>query len=288
MTNEFREVEESFSRLKESYNEGRISQREFIDSLKQLRIKDDKGRFWMIGAQTGKWYYFDGNDWVPAKPPSIQDHKAICIYCGFENDLEAEICVRCGSRKPEEAEPPVCPKCGARLEKEGAPCPSCGPAPVRAEAAALAGASPAGASPVAASEHPATAAGRRVFSAAAPREGIVVRSVHAVSFFWFSGVLGLFAGIVFGLAVGATSFFPGFVAGLPSFFQRIQGNIIGGAVFTITGGILGFVVLGGAGLAVACVLNGVLSLIGGLRFETGSAAPAAKEEERPVSSGPFS
>ena len=71
MADQFREVEETFKVLREKFNDRKISQREFIDTLKQLRIKDAEGRFWMIGAQTGKWYYFEGSDWVQAEPPSL-------------------------------------------------------------------------------------------------------------------------------------------------------------------------------------------------------------------------
>ncbi len=102
MGNQFREVEETFALLRQKFNDRRISQREYVDSLKQLRIKDDEGRFWMIGARSGKWYAFESGEWVEAKPPSQLERKAICIACGFENDLEAEFCARCGNRGEDE------------------------------------------------------------------------------------------------------------------------------------------------------------------------------------------
>ncbi|MDP2957399.1 MAG: zinc ribbon domain-containing protein [Longimicrobiales bacterium] len=103
MGDQFREAEDTFALLREKFNDRRISQKEFVDSLKQLRIKDDEGRFWVIGAQSGKWYAFEGGEWVEAKPPSQMERKAICIACGFENDLEAEFCARCGNRGEDEA-----------------------------------------------------------------------------------------------------------------------------------------------------------------------------------------
>ena len=54
MDAKFKDVEAVFSRMK----------RRFRGSLKQLRIKDEEGRFWMIGPQSGKWYFFEGKDWV--------------------------------------------------------------------------------------------------------------------------------------------------------------------------------------------------------------------------------
>jgi hypothetical protein len=97
MADQFREAEATFSILRDKFKDKKISQKEFSDSLKQLRIKDDEGRFWVIGAQSGNWYAFENGEWVEAKPPSQMEKKAICIACGFENDLEAEVCARCGN-----------------------------------------------------------------------------------------------------------------------------------------------------------------------------------------------
>jgi len=260
MSNEFREAEEAFGRLKERYTQGKISQREFIDTLKQLRIKDESGRFWMIGAQTGRWYYFDGNDWIQAKPPSLQDRRAICIHCGYENDIEAEVCIRCGGRPASVHAEPECPRCGAKLENPSAPCPSCAAQP--------------GPSGVA-------AAGTRVGLDAALQESTaVIRSFHPPAFFWFFGILGLFAGILFGILVGATSFFPSFAAGLPGFFRDIQGKLAGGIVYTAAGAVLGFGLFGVAGFAAATFSNGILALVGGLRIDFSLVESVQGEEPR--------
>jgi hypothetical protein len=224
MPDQFREAEVAFRLLLEKFRGRRISQKEFVDSLKQLRIKDDEGRFWVIGAQSGKWYAFENGQWIEAKPPSQMERKAICIACGFENDLEAEFCARCGSR-PDDG------------------------APEAAEAAGKAGLS--------------------ALADAVPEQSggeIVVRSFNVISFFWFFGVLGLFAGILIGLLAGVTGLFTGFVARLPGFFVDHQGDLLGGLSFSIVGAILGFGMGGAAGAAAAAVSNGVLSLVGGLRL----------------------
>ena len=103
MSDQFREAEAAFTRLREKFQAKRITREEFSDSLKRLRIKDDEGRFWVIGAQSGVWYVHEQGRWIEAKPPSQLERKAICIACGFENDLEAERCARCGNRRDEEA-----------------------------------------------------------------------------------------------------------------------------------------------------------------------------------------
>lgn len=232
MGDRFREIEETFALLRRKFHERTISQREYIDTLKQLRVKDEEGRFWMIGAQSGNWYCFDGGGWTQGKPPSQLERRAVCISCGFENDLEAEFCARCGSR-PDEEEPAGGPSPAAR----------------ESETARFRG----------------------------PRD-LVVRSCHVGSFFWFFGAMGLFAGVLAGLVVGVTSLFPGFVAGLPAFFADIQGKLPGGIVFTILGGVAGFAVFGAGGVLTALVSNGVISLVGGIRYQAEEVAETGPEK----------
>lgn len=242
MGDRFREIEGTFALLRRKFSERAISQREYIDGLKQLRIKDEAGRFWMIGAQSGKWYCFDGGGWTQAKPPSQLERRAVCISCGFENDLEAEFCTRCG-RRPEEEK-----RSGGRNA---------------AAAAAFAAAQE-------------TTAGL----SHGPR-GLLVRSCHVGSFFWFFGTMGLFAGILAGLVLGVTSLFPGVINALPAFFVDIQGKLPGGIVFTVLGGIIGFAVWGAGGALTALVSNGVISLAGGLRFQAEEILEGGPEKPEP-------
>jgi len=178
----------------------------------------------VIGAQSGKWYAFENGEWIEAKPPSQMEKKAICISCGFENDIEAESCARCGSPYDETA-----PETAAPADSPGS-----------ADAAVAV---------------PSTSSGE-----------VIVRSVDVMSFLWFFGVLGLFAGILFGLLAGVTGLFSGFVARLPGFFVDHQGDLLGGLASSVVGGILGFAIGAAAGAVAALVSNGILSLVGGLRF----------------------
>jgi hypothetical protein len=82
----------------------------------------------------------------------------------------------------------------------------------------------------------------------------------------FFAALGLFAGILLGLLAGVTNLFTGFVAGLPGFFVDHQGDLLGGLVFSILGGVAGFGIGGVVGAVAAVVSNGILSLIGGVRI----------------------
>ena len=260
MADQFREVASALARLKADFSEGRISQQEFIDALKQLRIRDGAGRFWMIGVQSGKWYCSDGSGWVQAEPPSASERKAICIYCGYENDLEAETCARCGSDRASAADERLCPRCGRRLEEPEGSCPVC-----RQEAGTGAASA-------------ASASGLAVRPA--PAGSLVLRAVHPVSFFWFFGILGVFGGMLLGLLVGVTGLFPGFVSSLPAFLTDIQGKLLGGVVYTIAGGLFGFVAGGPAGFLLAAVSNGILSLVGGVRVQAVAGPPSEPASER--------
>lgn len=105
MSGSFREVETVFQSLRRQFRDKEISRREFIDRLKKLRLRDSQGRFWMIGAQSGKWYFFDGRDWVLSNPPADDSGRMKCLNCGLENEGGAEVCSRCGEslREKEQA-----------------------------------------------------------------------------------------------------------------------------------------------------------------------------------------
>jgi len=269
MADKFRDVEAAFEALRGRLRRGEITSDDYLSGLKQLRFRDDQGRFWMIGLQSGQWYYYNGRDWVQAQPPSFAEKKAICIYCGFENDLEAETCGRCGGPAGGEEEDRVCPECGTRLDDPSAPCPACGesaaPRPAPAEDTTW----------------PTPPSLERPRERASGRD-VVVHSVGSLSFVLFGGAVGVAAGLLAGLLVGVTSLFPGFVQGLPSFFIEIQGKLWGGLIFAALGAVLGFLVFALGGLAVAVLINAALSFTGGLRVRL-KEVPEEKAEDDQVS-----
>jgi len=240
MKEQFRDVEEEFGLLRKQFRLGNISRQKFIDQLKKLRLKDSEGRFWMIGAQSGKWYYFDGKSWVLSNPPSLEEGKAICIYCGFENKLEAEVCARCGENIGEKQD--YCPKCGEKLEEPFMDCPYCS------------------------REGKASEEIKEETSEDDKRAHVVFRSLNPLSFLFFLGVSGIFFGILFGAFAGATDFFYKIVSIMPSFFRELQGTIIGGILYAVFGGVLGFVVFGVAGFCLALFINFISSFVGGIKI----------------------
>jgi len=254
----FKSVEEKFNGLKAKFQAGGISRQAFIDEMKKLRLKDESGRFWMIGAQTGKWYFFDGRDWTQAEPPTQKEEKSICIYCGFENKIDAEVCARCGGTFGEEKS--VCPNCGGELQKPFMTCPRCAAGPGEIEVVG----------PTAADER------RRT-------DESVLRSVRPASCLLFGGLLGALFGVGFGIFAGATEYFSGILGFLPASLTGLQGKLHGAVIFGLLGGIGGFLFFAAAGYLKAVVINFVLSLIGGLKYTATRRVPA--ETQKPSSPG---
>ena len=243
----FQDAAAAFAGLKARFQAGEITRQEFVDAMKGLRLKDGQGRFWMIGAQSGRWYYFDGRDWIAAEPPSQKEKRAICVFCGFDSPLEAESCPRCGGAMGDDKS--ACPACGAALDKAGGPCPACGAAV----------AAPAG-------DAPRNPADPGVAS-------VLLRAVHAPSFFLLGGGLGVFAGILSGAFAGATGSFSGWEA-LPRGFLNLQGTLLGAVIDALLGGVLGFAAGGAALFLAAAAANLVLSMTGGARVTVRAMGPA--------------
>ncbi len=66
------EIEQRGAELREKFDRGAISEEEFRTGIVGLRFQDASRRWWMLGAQSAKWYMFDGTRWVPGTPPDIQ------------------------------------------------------------------------------------------------------------------------------------------------------------------------------------------------------------------------
>src|SRR5581483_9490827 len=64
----YRHVEDEYFKLRGQFDTGRLTQDQFDEKLRELMVQDDKGRYWMLGADSGKWYYYDGTKWVTGDP----------------------------------------------------------------------------------------------------------------------------------------------------------------------------------------------------------------------------
>lgn len=295
MEKSFSQVNEAFEALKSRFQAGEISRQDFIEGMKKLRIRDDEGRFWMIGAQTGKWYFFDGKDWIQSEPPSQAAKAAICIYCGFENRIDATSCARCGGTIGEE--PTKCPDCGSPLSKPFMACPKCGtvpggevPAPPSAPAAGTDTSFPpkkeipAYSQPRAEIPSPPSAEKAGAAPAAVPGLGgeIVIKAIQPASLFFFWGGLGLLAGIVAGALIGATGALKPRLGFLPVSLLQLQGTLFGALLDAVVGGVLGFLALGSIAFGFGLLANLILTVTGGIQFRTGrpEAAIGKKKKKR--------
>lgn len=292
MEKEFQEVRDRFLQLKRKFLKGKITNQEFKAQLKKLRLNDKKGRCWTIGARTGKWYYFDGRNWVESKAPTLQEGKAICIYCGFENDLANTTCDYCGGNMG--AGDYSCAKCGFKLNSPTQDCPKCDSyragdleeeyrsdgnyANIDTETEVQ--------SPQLDEEEitPHRKKEQKVSTldkfteldskiedeetALADDGGpnYVFRSVSSNSLFLFLAIAGSIVGIIFGVLTGASVFFPELITRLPDFLQSLQGKLLGGIVYGILGGFAAFMLFGIFGYVSAVLINIILSFFGGIKI----------------------
>lgn len=63
------QMQARFFELKGKLAIGQITEEDFKRELEKLRFQDTHGRWWMIGAQSGRWYYYDGTRWLLGDPP---------------------------------------------------------------------------------------------------------------------------------------------------------------------------------------------------------------------------
>lgn len=243
MSKPFKEVEKEFNLLKKDFNTKKVSEQEYKNRLKKLRLKDEEGRSWTIGAQSGQWYYFDGQNWIESLPPSVQKGKAICIYCGYENDLENESCTQCGGSFDEEEV--TCPKCKNRLKDEDQECPYC-----------------------AHKENLSLRMEEKVQDPFELEKGMlyILRSINLLSFLFFWGALGLVFGIIMGTLIGVAKQYVETIQFFPEFLKVLHGKLLGGVVFGFFGGVLGFLLFAIAGLVLALFINVLLSFVGGIKI----------------------
>ena len=64
------DMERRFFELKGKLDVGVVTEEEFKAQVQKLRFQDKQGRWWMLGAQSGKWYAYDGARWIPGQPPT--------------------------------------------------------------------------------------------------------------------------------------------------------------------------------------------------------------------------
>ncbi|MFN8454374.1 MAG: LysM peptidoglycan-binding domain-containing protein [Anaerolineae bacterium] len=66
--NSIEALEQRYQILYGDYQAGKIDEAMFIAEVDKLQFQDQRSRFWMIGAQSGNWHYYDGQNWQQADP----------------------------------------------------------------------------------------------------------------------------------------------------------------------------------------------------------------------------
>ncbi len=61
-------IENKYAELKRAFDNAEMDVEAFQAAVDELQTQDDYGRYWVIGAETGTWYYYDGTEWVQADP----------------------------------------------------------------------------------------------------------------------------------------------------------------------------------------------------------------------------
>jgi LysM repeat protein len=72
---DFQDLQRRYDELREQFDAGKISEEKFNDELEGLQLKDEQGHYWTIGAQSGKWYRYDGRSWVQETPIPMTKHQ---------------------------------------------------------------------------------------------------------------------------------------------------------------------------------------------------------------------
>lgn len=281
---DYKEVERKYQELVALRREGRLTQPEWEQQLKALLLQDLKGRYWTIGAQTGKWYYYDGSRWVEGSPdgsafadggvagaPDAPPTRA-CPHCGFENQGMHALCSRCGKDMrqkemhgattvtPRDLNP--CPSCGARVEAYLAQCPKCGksldgrgipPPKARVEELVL---------------HRETAPHFIEASTGSGRRGDEreIRAVNLLSCFKFLGGAGLIAGLVLGVFIGVIPEMGRSLSDLlPATLAQLRGRWWGGLAFGLGGAAGAGLAVGLYGILIGLLYNLLSIIFGGIR-----------------------
>jgi len=95
----FDELESKYYELKGRHAGGLLGDEEFLPELEKLSLQDSQGRWWMIGAKTGKWYVSREGEWVQAEPPrAAPSAERGCPNCGAPVKEDALFCASCGYR----------------------------------------------------------------------------------------------------------------------------------------------------------------------------------------------
>jgi hypothetical protein len=65
----FAQAEQRFAALKARYDAGQLNEAAFDAEMHKLVLQSESG-YWMLGADSGEWYWYDGRQWLRRDPPA--------------------------------------------------------------------------------------------------------------------------------------------------------------------------------------------------------------------------
>ncbi|HXW00863.1 MAG TPA: hypothetical protein VEC93_20785, partial [Anaerolineae bacterium] len=71
--NNIEELEHRYQLLYSDFQAGKLDEATFILEVDKLQFQDNRGRYWMMGAQSGVWHYYDGQNWHQADPREAEN-----------------------------------------------------------------------------------------------------------------------------------------------------------------------------------------------------------------------
>lgn len=92
---DFQELLERYKQLRADFDAGKIDEQEFQEEIEGLQIRDEQGYYWTIGAQSGKWYRYNGVEWVQETPLPMTKHQgrgipeAVSRWSGLREDTSS-------------------------------------------------------------------------------------------------------------------------------------------------------------------------------------------------------
>lgn len=90
---DFQELLDRYKKLRADFDAGKIDEEEFQEEIEGLQIRDEQGYYWTIGAQSGKWYRYNGVEWVQETPLPMTKHQgrgipeAVSRLSGLREDI---------------------------------------------------------------------------------------------------------------------------------------------------------------------------------------------------------
>lgn len=67
--NAFQEIQARYAALVDLYRRGQLAPEAFAAQAAALKAQDHDGRWWTISAQTGRWVWWNGAQWIEGTPP---------------------------------------------------------------------------------------------------------------------------------------------------------------------------------------------------------------------------